>query len=229
MRFAGPTLGVVIVGSAIAAAWHFARAPQPMGRAEGVAASAPTHAETAAGVATPGVAAVETPSEVASPRGEPIAAATMSAPTPASAPLPGDTPVTPMAQILEGWRHVPADRRPDPERISAKERAFAAEPVDAAWSTGAEANLLGKIAQTPGLALTGLRVECRSTMCRMQLAVPAIPGARQAAPINFEQTRDFAASAGLELDQSLGGSDASGTFQFVTYLRRKGIVSEQPR
>jgi hypothetical protein len=228
MRFARPALSAAIVGLAIAVAWHDRPAPQPIREPGEVADSAPTQAATAQDAATSG-AVVDALADVLTSPATPVATATANAPTPAPAPLPGETPATPMAQILEAWRHVPPERRPDPERIRTMERAFAAEPIDAAWASGAEADLLGKIAQTPGLALTGLLVECRSTMCRMQLAVPAIQGARQSAPINFEQTRDFAASVGLELAQSLGGSDPSGTLQFVTYLRRKGPASEQPR
>lgn len=223
MRFARPALGAAIVGLAIMVAWHFRSAPQSTGEPETVVDGAPRSADSSASLAARPPAVAEAPSDAASPAVEPVAATTVSAPTPAPAPLPGETPVMPMAQLMEGRHDVP------PHLVEG-ERKFAAEPVDAAWAPGAEADLLGKIAQIPGLALTALRVECRSTMCRLQLALPATPGvASRSNPIDFDRARGFADSVGLEVAWMMGIADASGTLQSVTYLRRKGMASEQPQ
>jgi hypothetical protein len=223
MRFARPALGVAIIGLAIAVAWHFRPAPKAAGDAENVVDGAPTSAGSSASVATPSPPVVEAPSDAASSRVEPVAPADASPATPAPAPLPGEAPVLAIAQLMQGRRDLPPD-------MVEGERKFVAEPVDATWAPGAEADVLGKLAQTPGLALTGLRVECRSTTCRMQLALPRTPGvASRSSPIDFEHAREFADSVGLEVGWMVGIVDDSGTLQSVTYLRRKGMAPDQPR
>jgi hypothetical protein len=221
MRFARAAVGVTTVGLAIVVAWHFRPALQPTGETESVVEGAPTSAGLSANVATPSPAVQQTLSETAS-LAEPVAAAPVTAPPPPPSPLPGETPVMPIAQLMEGRGGLPPD-------MIEGERKFAAEPVDATWAPGAEADLLGKLAQIPGLALTGLRVECKSTMCRMQLALPRTPGAPpRTDPIGFEQSRQFADSVGLEFGWVMGIVDGSGTLRSVMYLRRKGIPSDQP-
>jgi hypothetical protein len=71
------------------------------------------------------------------------------------------------------------------ERVAAQlegEREFGAEPVDATWAPGAEADLLAKIAQAPGLELIDLQVHCRSTMCQLQLTQPRRMAGETAGP-----------------------------------------------
>jgi hypothetical protein len=55
------------------------------------------------------------------------------------------------------------------------DRAFAAESVDGAWSTATEARVLGRIAEIPGAAYVSLNVECRTTLCMLQLVESATP------------------------------------------------------
>ena len=52
--------------------------------------------------------------------------------------------------------------------LAAIEQAFAAEPVDPLWATGMEGNILGQLAQA-NLQLVTMQVECRTSMCRVQL------------------------------------------------------------
>jgi hypothetical protein len=122
-----------------------------------------------------------------------------------------------MAQLLEGRENVPPI-------LVRNEREFAAEPVDAAWAPGAEAKLLGNLAQIPGLALTNLRVECRSTMCRLQIAVPTTPGT--APPFNpvGQQSGDLGKTLGLEPRWVIGVVDQSRSLQAVAYLWREGMA-----
>jgi hypothetical protein len=84
----------------------------------------------------------------------------------ASPLLPNQAPPTPMADVL-ARRGMPVI----PELIET-ERRFALEPVDPAWSTAAEARILTKIAEVPGLELVSLDVECRQTLCRLQFVTP---------------------------------------------------------
>jgi hypothetical protein len=87
-------------------------------------------------------------------------------PTAVSPLLPNQAPATPMADVL-ARRGMPVI----PELIET-ERAFATEPVDRVWSTAAEAQILAKIAEVPGLELVSLDVECRQTLCRLQFVTP---------------------------------------------------------
>jgi hypothetical protein len=81
------------------------------------------------------------------------------------APLPGATAATPMADLMAGRAN---DGPPLP--LIEGERAFAAEPVDRTWAPATEASIYARLAEIPGLKLTDLQVECRSTMCRLQMA-----------------------------------------------------------
>jgi hypothetical protein len=126
----------------------------------------------------------------------------------APAPLPGQVPVTPMAQLLE------SKKEQLPPELVEQEQAFSAEPVDAAWATGAEANVLAKLAQMSGLALTGLRVECRSTMCRLQMASTMSP---DSARPPFDS---IVGSIGLAPRWVMSVVD-SQTLQSIAYLQRE--------
>jgi hypothetical protein len=69
------------------------------------------------------------------------------------------------------------ERLPLPAELVMGEQEFAREPIDATWAPGAEADLLAAFAQMPGLELIDLQVECRSTMCRLELTQPrSAPG-----------------------------------------------------
>ena len=219
MRFARPAFGVAIIGLAIAVAWYLRPVPEVAAQRGSVGDDAPRpvspDSSESNAVRPPTIA--EVPSDAGVPS-VPAAAATASAPTPARAPLPGETPVMPIAQLLEGRRDVP------PELLEG-EREFATEPVDARWAPGAEAKLLGKVAQIPGLALTGLRAECRSTMCRLQLALPKTGSP---APVSNApgQPNDLASSLGLDPRWFAAIQDGSGAPQMVMYLWREGLATD---
>ena len=69
-------------------------------------------------------------------------------------------------------------QREFPPQMAAGEREFAAEPVDAAWAPGAEADVLAKFAQMPGLKLIDLQVGTKSVayLWREGLAPQQHPG-----------------------------------------------------
>jgi hypothetical protein len=98
------------------------------------------------------------------------------------------------------------------------EREFAAEPVDATWASGAEAKLLSKYAEMPNLKLIYLQVECRSTMCRLQLTQPSAPGG---GPQPFNLLRD---STGLEPRWMIAIGGPGGSMKSVAYLWRDGFA-----
>jgi hypothetical protein len=166
-----PAIGGAAIVLAAALVWYFR--PESSTAPDVAEAPAPPADEDAPRVAD------SSPAEVAAaaPSNEPAASAVPEAPR---SPLPGETPVTPMAQML-------ADRQQNvivrddatagafPPGLVEGEREFAAEPIDATWAPGAEATLLAKFAQMPGLKLIDLQVECRSTMCRFVLTQPTGP------------------------------------------------------
>src|SRR6185503_6570196 len=55
------------------------------------------------------------------------------------------------------------------------EKAFAVEPLDPPWSRSREAEILGQVAQMSGIRLLTIEVECRTSMCRLQLTQGAAP------------------------------------------------------
>jgi hypothetical protein len=145
------------------------------------------------------------------------------------APLPGEALTTPMAQAIADLRSnmIITSRGPevpDPTRaqVAAEgERQFGAEAIDSEWAPGAEAALLAKIAQTPGLELIDLQVQCRSTMCRLELTQPRrIPGETAGPPFP-----KLLYSLGMEPRwmMTIPGGDGGPTRSFA-YLWRDGFA-----
>jgi hypothetical protein len=56
---------------------------------------------------------------------------------------------------------------------------FTAEPIDPAWAPRAQTELLSKLAEQPGLQLIALQVQCRTTMCQVQMTQPSSPETRE--------------------------------------------------
>jgi hypothetical protein len=152
-----------------------------------------------------------------------------SAPTPERAPLPGETPATPMTQMIGDRQNNVIMRQTEggtgiPPGLMQGELEFAAEPVDAVWAPGAEADLLAKFAQMPGLKLIDIQVECRSTMCRLALTQPREPpGERPAsnpAPFNLLH----GSIDGVEPRWMMVVGDGTGPTRSVAYLWREGFA-----
>ena len=168
---------------------------------------------------------------VSAPTAREIGAQTLAANSPASAaqtiavaapapdaprsPLPGETAATPMANLLVG-------REPRPGVVES-ERDFAAEPVDATWASGAEADLLARFAQMPGLTLTSLQVHCRSTMCRVEVVQPSGAPPVEGGPRPFSILRD---SLGLEPRWMMAIGDRTNQMRSVAYLWREGFAAK---
>src|SRR5881394_3070485 len=215
MRITALAIGAVSVGVVIAVAWRFRPASEVSDARTSVAVPATAPAHVAVDTRTrPDVSAdasVETPA----PATKPVAGTSVPQRTLVAAPLPGQTPVTPMAELIE------ARKEKVPPGLVQNERAFSAERVDAAWAPGAEADILARFAQMSGLALTGLQIECRSTMCRLQVASPISPDPARP-PFNI-----LINSIGLEPRWAISVVDEAGTLQSVAYLWRMGMASER--
>lgn len=170
MRMKAPVIGGAAIALAVALVW-FVQPPlerrlapelQSIAPNEQPAERSPPAASAAPSVAVP---AADAPS---------ANFAANAAPAPERSPAPGEAPATPMAQALAYHQQnlLIQNRNPNAAislELAEREREFAAEPIDGAWAPGAEANLLSTFAQISGLELVDLQVQCRSTMCEVQL------------------------------------------------------------
>jgi hypothetical protein len=215
MRMTAPLTGGVSIALAVALAWYFQ--PQPETSLAPEAAEAPAPPERAA------VNVAPRPGEFEPAGPPPAPVATPPAALAERSPLPGEAPATPMAQLQQDII-ARAGGGPRPGVVEG-EREFAAEPVDSTWAPGAEAGLLAKFAAMPGLKLVDLQVECRSTMCRLQVTQPAGPRA-QGAPPPFSILRD---DIGLtpRWMMSVMASPGSPTSKSIAYLWREGFAPER--
>jgi hypothetical protein len=217
MRMMAPAISGAAVILAAALVWYVHPDAQPPPVSDDAAApSEPlpvtrTSAVSAASATTP---AARTPS----PAGGPVAAPESSAPRPFRSPLPGETPSTPMADLLA------AGQKDFPPQLADYEREFAAEPVDTTWAPGAEADLLATFAQMPNLKVIDMRVECRSTTCRLELTQPSgapdVEGGRR--PFNI-----LLDSVGLAPRQMISLGRRGEPMRSVAYLWRDGFVPER--
>ena len=197
----------VVIGGVVALGFVLAL---QLGRRTGSSGEAPEVAAVlapAADVVAEGAAREGADEPVESPPASPQSAALRRQPEPDRAPLPGETPATPMADLLR-------DRQQQlPPEMLAMEQAFGVESVDAAWADGAEAEILGRFAQRAGLKLIDLQVECKSTMCRLQMAQPNPQG--DSLPLS-----DFLRALDLQPRFLMSIVDSYGNLKSVAYLPR---------
>ena len=97
------------------------------------------------------------------------------------------------------------------ESLDEQERAFAAESVDSRWATTTETEILGSISRLANLQLITLRVDCKTSTCRLQLAERA-------------GHRDFIARSGIEARWILSRVDQHGTRISVACVARNEIA-----
>jgi len=94
-------------------------------------------------------------------------------------------------------------------------RRYETETVDRTWATGAEAQILEKISQT-GVKALDLRVECRTTVCRLELLEPASERLNTVKiGVALLQVTELEPSFPKEIDSP------AGTRATVSYLARK--------
>jgi hypothetical protein len=129
--------------------------------------------------------------------------------------LPDQVAATPMEQKAQSARALI-----DPG-LAAIEKAFAAEAVDPLWATGAERNILDQIAQA-NLQLVTMQVECRTSMCRVQLVEPPSKSADMAA------FQDLVRGFGLDVWRMQGSRNQDGATTTLGYLARRGDCYHGP-
>jgi hypothetical protein len=153
-------------------------------------------------VATPESGATPATDDAPAPSDQPVA----------SAPVepPAQVALTPMEQKAQSAR---ALQEPGMAGI---EQAFAAEQVDPPWATGMERNILDQLAQAKGLQVVTMQVECRTSMCRVQLIEPP------SKPPNAGAFHDLVSDFGLDVWRVNRFVDQNGTPTLVAHLARPG-------
>ena len=102
--------------------------------------------------------------------------------------------------------------------LAGMEQAFAAERVDPLWATGMEGNILGHLAQA-NLQLVTMQVECRTSMCRVQLME------RPSKSPDMAAFRDLVRGFGLDVWRMENLGNQSGATTTVAYLARRESLS----
>ena len=131
-----------------------------------------------------------------------------------SAP-PATTPATRSVTSLDS---LGVTTPPIPE-FRQTEQAFASEDADPAWSPVAEAHILGDISQATGLQALDIQVDCRTSMCRVQMLQPQFPQG------SFE---DLVHSMGLEPVWVFNLVGRNGTPVTLAYLKRNTTDAVDP-
>lgn len=227
MRMMAPAIGGAGVVLALALVWNLGPDTEPPLVPDGE----PRAVEPEPAVDAPATPLASADLHPSAPTDAPLAESTAtSAPTPERAPLPGETPATPMTQMIADRQHNVIMRQTEagtgiPPGLTQGELEFAVEPVDAAWAPGAEADLLAKFAQMPGLKLIDIQVECRSTMCRLALTQPREPPAEGRAASNPAPFNLLHGSIdGVEARWMMVIGDGTGPTRSVAYLWREGFA-----
>lgn len=126
--------------------------------------------------------------------------------------LPDQVALSPMAQKARSLQFL-ANRE-----LAGMEQAFAAERVDPLWATGMEGHILGQLAQA-NLQLVTMQVECRTSMCRVQLVEG--PSERTDPGTFHDLVRDL----GLDVWRVNGFVDQNGTPTLLAHLARRESLS----
>jgi hypothetical protein len=91
---------------------------------------------------------------------------------------------------------------------------FAAEPIDPEWAPRAQTEIVSKFAEQPGLKLITLQVECRTTLCQVQMTQPT--SAAGESPVRLLNT------SGMQLLFTMTLSSQPSMQGSVAYLLRPG-------
>ena len=131
------------------------------------------------------------------------------------APLPQPSAPAPITEALDDLKLPPV-----PE-ILETERLFAAEAVDQRWAPEAEAHVLGEIAQVTGLKLVTLRIECRTTLCRLHVGQQELQ--KGSGPI-----LEIVARLGMKTRWVISVEDRNGVPTSLAYLERGSAAPGGP-
>jgi hypothetical protein len=134
-------------------------------------------------------------------------------PQPARAPLPDEAAAMPTSESGAPSLKVADERWLSTNPVAAE---WAAEPVDPEWASLARTQILSKVAERPGLALIALQVECKTTMCRVEMTQPS--SASNDPPIRLLNT------LGMQPRVIMAAADRPGMRGSVAFLMRPGFA-----
>ena len=131
--------------------------------------------------------------------------------------IPERTVLPPMTQVLQDLELLP----PIPEFAEAV-RDFASQTDDAPWSEATESHIFGQISQATGLGASDVQVDCRTTMCRVQLSNPV-------STLNprYRSLNELVDTFGLETLWLWAAPDSNGNPINLVYLQRGGTSTTQ--
>jgi hypothetical protein len=135
-------------------------------------------------------------------------------------PLPGRGPVpaTSPAIALEMWDQRGLTVFP---HFRGYEKDFLIEPLDPLWSRRREAEILGQLAQIGALGLLAVEVECRTSVCRLQLTHSTVFAESERRGVPGPLYTELFAKLGYEDRIPTGfARDNAGTVTSLTYLPR---------
>jgi hypothetical protein len=100
------------------------------------------------------------------------------------------------------------------------EQDFANESKDLSWSARTEGRIFAEVSQVAGLRLQSIDVDCRTTLCRVQLTFP-IGTQIDETPLAAGSPPQFSVAEplGLETQFMIAAPDLSGTPVLLAYLR----------
>jgi hypothetical protein len=129
-----------------------------------------------------------------------------------------EQPFTPsMTQALQDIELLP----PIPEFAEAA-RDFASQTNDPPWSEATESHIFDAISQATGLGASDIQVDCRTTMCRVQLSNPA-----SSLNSRYGSVNEFVDTFGLETAWLWAGLDSNSNPINLVYLRRGDMSTAQ--
>lgn len=117
-----------------------------------------------------------------------------------------------------------------PPPLLEAESTFAAEPIDPLWASQTEAHILREIAALSPRPMFTLQVECRSTICRLQVVEPdSAPldrrmrgdGMPESVAALVGSTQELVVRSGLESRGAMSVHNRSGSRVLVAYFARE--------
>jgi len=119
------------------------------------------------------------------------------------------------SEAVEQYRE-PARSIPAPPDWAAN---FAAETIDPEWAPRAQTDIVSRFAEQPGLELIALQVECRTTMCQVQMTQPSSAALE---PLAREPPMDLLNTVGMQLLSLNVLNIQANMMTSVAYLSRPG-------
>jgi hypothetical protein len=96
---------------------------------------------------------------------------------------------------------------------------YAAESIDPEWAPRAQTDIVSKFAEQPGLKLIALQVECRTTMCQVQMTEPSSTALD---PLAREPPMRLLKTVGMQLLSLNVVNIQTNMMTSVAYLSRPG-------